>query len=485
MPRRASPPAVLTAPATRTAASRASRRSPRSAITRSTRDRAHSAERVGQRLAGAVVVRVAGSGDEPDRAGPGPLRRSRPRTPADRRRRAAPGSRPSRRTPAIANSGIRHLVEAAGQQPVHRRAELVGAVDDEIARLAPRREHARATSPACVRCSITLRTPPTRPSATIDARRPRRWTRAVGERRRGRAPTSSTKNGNTMRAVARFERLPGEVVEGDADDERRATDEREPARRRLRAQVELEVAAVDARREHPEHRAAGSSDQEEQPAFLLVAAGEPEERLADRQPGQHRIAPRRAGVRALREEGRQPRHEREHADADRGDAPAARPALRSASRHATTSSASADDADEVERPVLRVDEQRGHAARRGASRPNVGRSSARWHGDDAARDEQHLEHVHARFGGVPDRERVGRHHDDREPRRRRAEPIAAPRTSIATTAPTPNTRRERARRDVAGPEDAGPDVEQHVVERRRAVALAARRAGRRAATARC
>ena len=61
----------------------------------------------------------------------------------------------------------RHLVEApvVAQEPVHRRPELVGAVHDDVARLGLGVDAPTPTSPAWVRSSVALRTPPTSPSS--------------------------------------------------------------------------------------------------------------------------------------------------------------------------------------------------------------------------------------------------------------------------------------------------------------------------------
>ena len=175
--------------------------------------------------------------------------------------------------------------------------------------------------------------------------------------------------------------------------------------------------------------------------------------------GQHRVAPRRAGVRALVEERRQPRHEREQPDADRDERRGS--AARVASRRATrrTSSAHRDDADEVERPVLRVHEQRDDERERArAGRASAARAPAGTRGCPHAH-EQHLERVHARLGRVPDRVRVRRRaratasHAAGGPGDRRAanqqrddgaDHASTPESDRTATSPEPNTRSRRA-----------------------------------------
>ena len=106
----------------------------------------------------------------------------------------------------------------------------------------------------------------------------------------------------------------------------------------------------------------------------------------------------------------------------------------------------------------------------GASRASVGRSSAHCTATMPQATRNSLEHVHARFGGVADRVRIGGRHDHDDPR----EPGA---TEPPAREPQPDQRahteqrRQRAGRLVARAEGAGPDVEQRVVERRRAVAF--------------
>ena len=92
------------------------------------------------------------------------------------------------------------------------------------------------------------------------------------------------------RAVARLERLSREVAERQADHERGATDQCEPPRRGLDAEIELDMPAVDRATEQAESEHRQQHEQQE-PSLLLLAAGEPEERLADRQAGQHADRP--------------------------------------------------------------------------------------------------------------------------------------------------------------------------------------------------
>ena len=106
------------------------------------------------------------------------------------------------------------------------------------------------------------------------------------------------------------------------------------------------------------------------------------------------------------------------------------------------------------------------------------------HRDDAPRDEEQFEHVHARFGGVADRVRIGgsHHHDD-------------PRESGATEPPAREPQARPTRRRRTAPTASGPPRCRCRTRRSRRAATrsraAARRrarapnAGRRAATGRC
>ena len=119
------------------------------------------------------------------------------------------------------------------------------------------------------------------------------------------------------------------------------------------------------------------------------------------------------------------------------------------------------------------------------------------HREVAAGGEQHHQRVHARFGGVPDRERRECEQQQRGPRdevrafgRRDLHPAQPP---VETPAEEPDRdqreraddARQRPHRGVAGAEHAHPEVEQHVVQRWRAVVAAARPGRRRAGGGRC
>ena len=178
------------------------------------RHRARARELVRQRFARTVVVRVSRSGDEPDRVvagAPVHLRRERRRIgrvqpllvvdPVDERRRR--------------EGGIRDLVEAgpagAGAPPV--RADPGSTRPGRPA--APTRRNARATCPACVRCSMVPRKPPTSPSTTMSATAPNRTrpSTSIDEA----AADEQREEREHDRAVPRCERLAGEVVEAHAD----------------------------------------------------------------------------------------------------------------------------------------------------------------------------------------------------------------------------------------------------------------------------
>ena len=117
--------------------------------------------------------------------------------------------------------------------------------------------------------------------------------------------------------------------------------------------------------------------------------------------------------------------------------------------------ADADDGDEEERPVLRVEQRGGDQRRPSASRPIVGRSTARRDREVPEQHEHHREHVHARFGRVPDRVR-GRGDDEHAPRptppRRSDRRAGGRRSTRAASIATPSTPDSARDGDVAGAE---------------------------------
>ena len=208
---------------------------------------------------------------------------------------------------------------------------------------------------------------------------------------------------------------------------------------------------------------------EEQPALLLVAAGEVAQRVAERHAREAARCPTacrcaRAGTGTSAATGR--------TRARRSPSRRASGAPRRGAGRATpsTTSSTADHEQQVERPVLRVERAARRAAPNCASRPSVGDSSARRNARMPHDDEQHLERVHARLGRVADRVRVRR--DQRSPRstRRPGPRRGGRRTTVATDRADHAHARQRPRpRQSPEPNTARPDVQQHVVERRRAV----------------
>ena len=211
--------------------------------------------------------------------------------------------------------GIRHFVEAARQRAGAPTARAGRGNRRRDRPAGPRRRGSPPTSRACVRCSVALRTPPTSPS-TDDDDEHRTCTRDCRRSAVIPSATSSTKNGNTITLYRGFERLAREVAEGRP--RQRAWRRRAAANHRAPRLSRTSRARDDGGRARAAKHAEQQQrcrDQEQRPAFLLLAAREPEQRLADRERGQHRIAPRRSGVCALREKRRQP--DQEHQSADR------------------------------------------------------------------------------------------------------------------------------------------------------------------------
>ena len=120
----------------------------------------------------------------------------------------------------------------------------------------------------------------------------------------------------------------------------------------------------------------------------------------------------------------------------------------------STTSSTPTTSEQVERPVLRVEEQRDEHARHCASRPAVGFSSARWNARMPDDDEQDLERVHARLGRVADRVRIRDDQHHRDPRAGRGRRRAGRRTTVATDRADHEHARQRADRAVAGAEHA-------------------------------
>src|SRR5205814_10204349 len=107
-------------------------------------------------------------------------------------------------------------------------------------------------------------------------------------------------------AVPGLERPTRDVVERETDEERRAADDGLPARAGSGVQVDVDAAAVARGAEEAEQQQPDDRD-EQQPTLLRGAAGEVAHRVAPRHTGEDRLTPRRAGMRALEKEGREPR----------------------------------------------------------------------------------------------------------------------------------------------------------------------------------
>ena len=162
---------------------------------------------------------------------------------------------------------------------MHGGTELVGAVDDEIARARLGAEHL-GDLPGLRALLHEVADPAHEPEPDDDGDDPD--LHAGIDQRREPTTDEQREEREHDRAVARLERLSREVAERQADHERGAADQCEPPRRGLDAEIELEMPAVDRATEQAESEDRQQHEQQE-PSLLLFAAGEPEERLADRQ----------------------------------------------------------------------------------------------------------------------------------------------------------------------------------------------------------
>src|SRR5581483_9268959 len=183
------------------------------------------------------------------------------------------------------------------------------------------------------------------------------------------------------RRVAGVERALARVRDDEPAPQRTERDRDLRAYARARPEVDLDVATVERAREQREE-----DEQQETPGERARGAAEPEDRGTRPAGGRQRVAPRCAGVPLLVQEGPDPREERQAPDADGDEQPYGRASVRAADRG--RGEERDDDADERERPVVRVQQEPGDGGDGGEARQRRLVERAQ-HREVAARDEEH------------------------------------------------------------------------------------------------
>ena len=364
-------------------------------------------------------------------------------------------------------------MDARRQEAADVGPDRVRAVDDQVAGVAvvlDRVGDLERLGPAPQR--VARATPEPADEQEHDHRVPDRPARE----HRDAEPGHEQEEGEHHRRIATLERGRGRPGEQQPEPERDETEPRLDAHAGPGPQVDVDVARIDRSREDREQE-----EEEQRPPDDVRVAAEGLHRLGGTAHRADHCTPRRAGVDLLVAEGRQPGDERERTDEQRADRAPRRPPSLERTPNREVGHPQPDHRQQCERPVVRVEQQPGDD--RDAREPAPRRAVEHPHEREVAEeDQQHHQRVHAGLGRIADREGRGGEQQHRGPGDRSGRGVRHTCTSPAPVEPAAGEPRGHERRDpedagerphrlVAGPEGPHPEVQQQVMEGRRAVLL--------------
>ncbi len=322
------------------------------------------------------------------------------------------------RRPGLAREGDEVVLRRVADLPGHRRPQLVGAEPDHVPRLGLGVDDPRHLGRLC----------PLRRDVLDGGEEPgddggRDHDQAhLGAQQGGGPQGDQEQQGQEDDGgVPRRERARRQDSAGDRREERSDHDEGDAARPRAGVQIELDepVALAHTEEGECEH---GEIDDGEQAALIgsrglrrTLVVGEAGDGVDDgREVGRRR--PRRAGVLGLVQEGGHPGQEEEaaHAERDQGAPRRILGAPPVVTAQDGDPQPDGGDGDQVQRPVLRVEQCRSDHRHGGhVSQPR--RRDRSLQGEEPAAGEQDHQRVHPRLGGVIDGERCAGQQDEGRP----------------------------------------------------------------------